>query len=206
MQKKKVWNRKSEERNRLWVQSSCHHFIMFLCWLSLSPSSPMRSRTAEEAFCSKSVPPPLRLNLISARTRSAGYNTVKKHIDLVWYHFLTKLKLWLTLTLSQSWSLWVCMGCNTPHLCLTACFSCSLARLPHLPAGLSFFDQWLQRTPPGGNMRNYRLQKCPLILATLITFFFVLVHFYSHYNTFYTFIHFIQLFLILCLIDIYCIF
>lgn len=61
----------------------------------------------------------------------------------------------LCLTLSQSWSLWVCTGCNILHLCPTVCSSCSLAVLPHLPADLSFFHWPLQRTPPGGNTKNY---------------------------------------------------
>lgn len=50
------------------IKSSFNHFMMFLCWLSRSPSSPMRSRTAEEACCSKTVPSPLRLKLTSHKT------------------------------------------------------------------------------------------------------------------------------------------
>lgn len=61
-----------KRRERFRMQSIFHHFIMFLCWLSRSPSSPMRSRTAEEACCSKAVPSPLRLNLTSHRTRATG--------------------------------------------------------------------------------------------------------------------------------------
>lgn len=66
-----------------------HHFIMCLCWLSRSPSSPMRSRTAEEACCSKAVPSPLRLNLTSHRTWTTGYNATLRHFNHVW---LTKLR------------------------------------------------------------------------------------------------------------------
>lgn len=89
-----IWttrSQKEEERDIFWVQSNFHHFIMFLCWLSRSPSSPMRSRTAEEACCSKAVPSPLRLNLAPHRTWATGYNKQRMHFNHVWCHFSTEI-------------------------------------------------------------------------------------------------------------------
>lgn len=49
-----------------------YHLIKVLCWLSRSPSSPIRSRTAEEACCSKAVASPPRLNLKPTAEQGVG--------------------------------------------------------------------------------------------------------------------------------------
>lgn len=139
-----------------------HHFIMCLCWLSRSPSSPMRSRTAEEACCSKAVPSPLRLNLTSHRTWTTCCNTTLRHFKSCLTFKVS------TLTLSQSRSLWVCRGCNTPRLCPTVCFSCYLAVLPHLAARFFAFHLLLERTPPGGHRENYMFKNCNMFVVQLL--------------------------------------
>lgn len=61
---------------------------MFLCWLSRSPSSPIRSRMAEEACCSKTVPSPLRLNLTPRRTERQQVSRRKLHFLMPFSSFI----------------------------------------------------------------------------------------------------------------------
>lgn len=75
---------KMTERGEKGLKSSSeclnfYHFIICLCWFSRSPSSPMMSRTAEEACCSKAVPSPPRLNLTPHRTPVTRLNTQMIH-------------------------------------------------------------------------------------------------------------------------------
>lgn len=59
---------KKERETTLEQMSDIHHFIIFLCRLKWSPSSPIRSRTAEDACSSNALASPLRLNLTAHRT------------------------------------------------------------------------------------------------------------------------------------------
>lgn len=101
-----------------------HHFIILLCWLSPSPSSPMRSRTAEDACASKALPSPLKLRL----------KKKKKQKEMAWSSrprtFQLSELFHDAVTPSPSWSLWVCRGCSIPRLWpARVCLACSLDAL-----------------------------------------------------------------------------
>lgn len=56
------------------VNLNSHHFISALCWFNWLPSSPIRSRTAEEACCSKLPPSPPRPKLTKQNMTSQVEN------------------------------------------------------------------------------------------------------------------------------------
>lgn len=63
----------------MWRCLSSHHLIIFLCWSSVLFSSPIRSRTAEEACWSNKLPSAARLSL---RTKTPAHNPNFTHYSI----------------------------------------------------------------------------------------------------------------------------
>lgn len=116
------------------MNAAAHHFIRLLCWFKDLLSSPIRSRTAEDACCSKEPPSVPRLSLKKPTRHGHFYQFPHWTREIKTMHGCRCGR-----TLAPNRSLWVCTGYKTLHLCPIGFSFCSSFRpFHHLAFVFSF--------------------------------------------------------------------